>query len=69
VLLLLLLLLLLLHLDNYQFFSPTDAQLSSLKNSFEICIKIEPFNVNFNVSFKIVFLRLLNCASVGGEKL
>jgi len=28
------------HLDNYQSFSPTDAQLDSLKNSFKFALKL-----------------------------
>jgi hypothetical protein len=36
-----LLLLLLLNLDNYQRFSPTDAQVNCLKNNFKIYIKID----------------------------
>jgi hypothetical protein len=55
------------HLDNYKSFSPTDAQLGSLKDNFKFALKFTlncSFNFIFNANLKL-FLKLSNCTSVG----
>ena len=46
-----------------KFFPPTDAQLDNLKKNFKFALKL----TLKSSKFKIVFLRLSDCASVGGK--
>jgi hypothetical protein len=48
------------------FFSPTDAQLDSLKNNFKFALKLTL--KSFSMSVLKLFLRLSNCASVCEKK-